>query len=41
MKELQNKERIWSSVCGDGGCKARQYQFNSLLGVLHDGGFFA
>lgn len=41
MKEPQNKERIWSSVCGEGGCKARQYQFNSLLGVLHDGGFLA
>lgn len=41
MKEPQNKERIWSSVCGEGGCNARQYQFNSLLGVLHDGGFLA
>lgn len=41
MKDPQNKERFWSSVCGEGGCKARQYQFNSLLGVLHDGGFLA
>lgn len=41
MKEPQNKEGIWGSVCGEGGCKARQYRFNSLLGVLHDGGFLA
>lgn len=39
MKEPQNKERIWISVCGEGGCKARQYQFNSSLVVLHDGVF--
>lgn len=41
MKELQNKERIWRSVCGERGCRVRQYWFNSLLGVLHDGGFFS
>lgn len=28
-------------MCGEGGCKARQYQFNSLLGVLHDGDYLA